>query len=66
MKAPQYQHAINASQVLLTDYPILLTRKDTTHRDVLEMMREKQIPQRLEIIDFVIPLLEERGIKVWR
>lgn len=69
LKFPKYNMAEKLAQSILNDYLLPKHRKETTFRDVKEMLEARGSIPKAEMVDvteFVCRYLGEEGIKVWR
>ena len=68
LKFPKYAMSEKLAQSILNDYFLPKHRKETTIRDLKEMVEATGIPKAevLDVTNFVCRYLGEAGIKVWR
>jgi hypothetical protein len=52
--------------VLLEEYFEPRKREEITYRDLLKELKARRVPETPDIAELMVPLLLERGVKVWR
>jgi len=66
LESPKYRLALRYTQVLLDEYFEPNHCEEITYRELVNELRARRVPETIDIADFMVPLLQERGIKVWR
>ena len=66
LEYPKYRLALRYTQVLLEEYFEPKQREEITYRDLLNELKARRVPETPDIAELMVPLLLERGVKVWR
>jgi len=66
LEYPKYRLALRYTQVLLEEYFEPKQRGEITYRDLLKELKARRVPETPDIAELMVPLLLERGVKVWR
>jgi DNA-binding MarR family transcriptional regulator len=66
LEYPKYRLALRYTQVLLEEYFEPKHHEEITYRDLLKELKTRRVPEAPDIAELMVPLLLERGVKVWR
>jgi DNA-binding MarR family transcriptional regulator len=66
LEAPKYRVALRYTQALLEEYFEARHREEITYVDLLAELKERRVPEAPDVANLMVPMLRERGVKVWR